>query len=911
MMMNSKYSIQSIILSAALLLPTACAEDVYIQRTMPGGQQPITLTASGEDASGSAQQMRSADGMYNATTGFDGGEQVVAFLDRGGTSYGGYYDVGEPDASHKSELSYNSGYELAYPIDQASSSPTVTLYGVYPAASVSQSNGVPETTGSHTVAYNQTNTTEGNANYKASDLMYATTPVTWSSIADKESPVNLPFAHQLVKLELTVIKAADIYEVTKVSVANVKRKVAITAIGTEGLTLGDVSSADDTEGDAILLSEGETGSNAQQTNTYCCLFPIQSWGGTDFITIEADDQTAVFQLSKNDWIAGREYALTLNLNAETLNATSTIVDWDTTKGTCLVLAPTTGGGSFNIRTVEPMEYTGSELEPTPDVYSKNEDGTDKDLLTKDTDYEMQWFSNTDAGEGIIVVTGKDGTDYAGLIGVRSFEITQRPITITAIDQEVAYGTVSTNFHASGGSYVTTSEKPLPTGQTIDIALTATDAEGNAVTNTTHVGSDYVITPSAAVIKSSDMRVITANYGITYAIGTLTIVKAPATITTAPTAKDEFEEDVDNVLVNAGVPNGGTMMYYKSDTESEPAKTADGWSAEIPTTQDDGTYYVYYYVAGDDNHTDSDVSGPVEVEVSFGWVSSDFTVAAGGKKVKFSQGNLRATWNGSSWTWAFADNQWDYIGDATKTSVANGNGNIRISGNGTVNTNNVTVDLFGWVGESSNWSGTNGSGTAAEAVMHGITNSTATNNVSGYGNKTGNQGETLKSDWGNVTITNGGGYTWRTLTSAEWTYLFNTRTTGGTVFGTTQARYAHATINTDGTSVNGMILFPDGVNIASSEVTTAGTVNGNSAFETKCTTAQWGKLAAKGCVFLPSAGYRNVTNVGNVGSSGYYWSSTAFPSSASRAYYMRFESGYFNPAYDGGRANGSSVRLVTP
>lgn len=866
---------------------------------MPGGQQPITLTASGEDTGGSAQQMRSADGMYNATTGFDGGEQVVAFLDRGGTSYGGYYDVGEPDASHKSELSYNSGYELAYPIDQANSgSPTVTLYGVYPATSVTQSNGIPATTGSHTVSYNQTNTTEGNANYKASDLMYATTPVTWSSIADKETAVNLPFAHQLVKLKLTVIKAADIYEVTKVSVANVKRKVAITAIGTEGLTLGDVSSADDTNGDAILLSEGETGSNAQQTYTYCCLFPIQSWAGSDFITIQADEQTAVFQLSKNDWIAGREYALTLNLNAETLGATSTIVDWDTTKGTCLVLAPTTGGGSFNIRTVEPVEYDGTEQKPTPAVYSKNEDGTDKDLLTKDTDYEMQWFSNTDAGEGIIVVTGKDGTDYAGLIGVRSFEITQRPITITAAAQEVTFGKVSTEFHTSGMSYITTSSYPLPTGQTIDITLTATDAEGNAVTNTTHVGSDYVITPSAAVIKSSDMRVITANYGITYATGTLTIVKAPATITTAPTAKDEFEEDVDNELVNAGVSNGGTMMYYKSGTESVPAKTADGWSADIPTTQNDGTYYVYYYVAGDDNHTDSDVSGPVEVEVSFDWESGDFTVAAG-TTVKFSQGNLRATRNGSSWTWAFADNQWDYIGNAA--------GNTSVNGNGTVNTNNVTVDLFGWVGKSNTtWSGTNGSGSTGEAAMHGITNSTTTDNASHYGNVAG---ESLKSDWGNVTITNGGGYTWRTLTSAEWTYLFNTRTTGGNVFGTQQARYAHATINTDGTSVNGMILFPDGVNIASSEVTTAGTVNGNSAFATKCTTAQWGKLAAKGCVFLPAAGYRNETTVNDAGSYGRYWSSTAYPSYANYAYSMDFLSGSLYPANRNLRYRGFSVRLV--
>lgn len=54
----------------------------------------------------------------------------------------------------------------------------------------------------------------------------------------------------------------------------------------------------------------------------------------------------------------------------------------------------------------------------------------------------------------------------------------------------------------------------------------------------------------------------------------------------------------------------------------------------------------------------------------------------------------------------------------------------------------------------------------------------------------------------------------TLTSAEWTYLFDTRESGSTVFGKSNARYAEATINTDGTGVNGMILFPDGVRIRS-------------------------------------------------------------------------------------------------
>ena len=255
-----------------------------------------------------------------------------------------------------------------------------------------------------------------------------------------------------------------------------------------------------------------------------------------------------------------------------------------------------------------------------------------------------------------------------------------------------------------------------------------------------------------------------------------------------------------------------------------------------------------------------------------------------KKVNFSKGNLQATYNGTDWTWAFAKNQWDYIGNAA--------GNTSVNGNGTVSASNVTVDLFGWVGASSTWTG---------AAQYGISNSTATDNTDGYGNVAR---EALKSDWGN-TIGTG----WFTLSSDEWQYLFNTRTTGGTVFGTEQARYAQATINTDGTSVKGMILFPDGVSIASTEVTTAGSVNATSAYATKCTTAQWAALAAKGCVFLPAAGNRNEASVYSAGSGGYYWSSSPNTSNVYYAYRVIFLSGNLSLMTQTSRYLGYSVRLV--
>lgn len=258
------------------------------------------------------------------------------------------------------------------------------------------------------------------------------------------------------------------------------------------------------------------------------------------------------------------------------------------------------------------------------------------------------------------------------------------------------------------------------------------------------------------------------------------------------------------------------------------------------------------------------------------IPGDFTV--GSKKVQFATSNLQATYDGINWSWAFAANPWGRIGNAA--------GNTSITANG-VSENNVTVDLFGWVGASSSFNG---------AAQYGITNSTIA-----YGN---NATEALMHDWGTII---GGG--WRTPTKDEWTYVFSTRKSCSRVNGTSDARYTHATINTDATSVNGMILFPDGVKIASGEATTWGTINGTSAWGTKCTSAQWTALAAKGCVFLPVAGYRNESSVINVNDGGYYWSSSPDPSDAGKAYTMYFKSGTLGTANPDGRKFGLSVRLV--
>ena len=251
-----------------------------------------------------------------------------------------------------------------------------------------------------------------------------------------------------------------------------------------------------------------------------------------------------------------------------------------------------------------------------------------------------------------------------------------------------------------------------------------------------------------------------------------------------------------------------------------------------------------------------------------------------KQVYFSKGNLQATYNGSNWSWAFAEHQWDYIGNAA--------GNTKVTASSPYISENATVDLFGWVGAACAWTG---------AAQYGISNEKT---AAQYGNVAG---EALKSDWGTLAITNGGNtanFGWRSLASSEWEYLFKTRTTPSGV------SYAHATVN----SVPGLVLLPDDWSADYYSLN-----NVNDAYSTAYTdnvisSSDWtSKLEAHGAVFLPAGGYRGGAEVSDAGDKGNYWSSTS-STSAQSARYFYFGSGRFTGnTQNSTRNRGCSVRLV--
>ena len=235
-------------------------------------------------------------------------------------------------------------------------------------------------------------------------------------------------------------------------------------------------------------------------------------------------------------------------------------------------------------------------------------------------------------------------------------------------------------------------------------------------------------------------------------------------------------------------------------------------------------------------------------VPFFWVSPT-------KAVIFSPGNLQ--YRASTNTWRFAPHQWEYIGEANK--------NISKTYNG-------WIDLFGW--------------------------GTGNNPTKLSGNYKDNQ---TFVDWGVNTIGTYRPNTWRTLTYDEWTYLFQ------------HTCWTMAKVN----GILGFMLLPDdfstpaGLSIKvlgnwqMSEYTLE--FNNSDYTQNQYTTNEFALLEAKGCVFLPCAGYRSGSSVSYVGSNGNYWS--ASPNDSDNARYLYLFSTYAITGNYWYRYYGLSVRLV--
>ena len=298
-----------------------------------------------------------------------------------------------------------------------------------------------------------------------------------------------------------------------------------------------------------------------------------------------------------------------------------------------------------------------------------------------------------------------------------------------------------------------------------------------------------------------------------------------------------------VVISGGSEPAAATTYTVSLKDG--VKDADKWTIS-PNPAEEGQTVTLQYNGRLKVKGVKATSEAAEASVPEGALNGVFSVSDT-KQVYFSKGNLRY----ESSKWSFFDNQYDYYTSYSADAW----------------------DHFGW---------------STSATTYGMNTSAANSDYSGD-----------FVDWG---ATMGTG--WFTLSSDEWTYLFNTRS-ASTVNGTENGRYAKAKVN----NVGGIILFPDtythpdGVTAPTGVNDTGNTGwNGNS-----YTVEDWTKMESAGCVFLPAAGYRNGSRVNNPGSYGDY--SSATPYGTDKTYGVFFGSGSLTPASDGSRFYGCSVRLV--
>ena len=234
----------------------------------------------------------------------------------------------------------------------------------------------------------------------------------------------------------------------------------------------------------------------------------------------------------------------------------------------------------------------------------------------------------------------------------------------------------------------------------------------------------------------------------------------------------------------------------------------------------------------------------------------FSVSAD-KQVTFSLGNLQYTQ--STKTWSFAENQYDYLGEA----------NIAIDADVLAD----KVDLFGWSTNTTNF---------------GVSTSIDYKDYIGS-----------FVDWGTNKIGNDAPNTWRTLTFDEWNYLRWERPNYSDLCGVAQVN-----------GVNGLVFLPDNWTCPSGVTFKSGFHSSDgadfyAAYQT-FTAEQWSKLEAAGAVFLPAAGGRDGSVVNIVQKYGHYWSATE--SDSRSAYFLGFYS-VEAIMFDYSRYYGLSVRLV--
>ena len=182
-----------------------------------------------------------------------------------------------------------------------------------------------------------------------------------------------------------------------------------------------------------------------------------------------------------------------------------------------------------------------------------------------------------------------------------------------------------DIYAGSSTALINAGETTETGATMKYMVTATDTQP---TSTDGFSADVPTAQAQAITEAGTYYVwyyLDFDSGddsdISATAVAVTVKALCATIATAPAAKDDIcQGETTEQLVTEGVVGGGenpegTMMYAVTTDTTKPTST-EGFSEDVPTVDNRqaGIYYVWYYVKGDETHSDSEIFGPISVTV---------------------------------------------------------------------------------------------------------------------------------------------------------------------------------------------------------------------------------------------------------------------------------------------------------
>ena len=197
-------------------------------------------------------------------------------------------------------------------------------------------------------------------------------------------------------------------------------------------------------------------------------------------------------------------------NAVTLKAIATIDDLPS----CISEIRVVPNPTISLNS-SPLIYNGSKQEPTFSLL-------DGETSIPESEYTISEYSNNkNAGTATVTISDNTGGDYI-ICGSPTFTIDPKPLSITANDNTITYGSVPTSDGVTYGEFVTGESKDNLSG-TLTYAYSYSQYDD--------VGNTYTITPGGLT---------SSNYDITFVAGTLTVDQREIGLTWSETTSFPYD-----------------------------------------------------------------------------------------------------------------------------------------------------------------------------------------------------------------------------------------------------------------------------------------------------------------------------------------------------------------------------------